>query len=221
MLNDEPISALGRLMLGYAQPEQRAGHHLCWALDARLAGVVRAAREPAIASIRLAWWRDALVRDDRAKGGGDPLIEAWRAAGLAHAQAEYVDQMIDGWAALIGEDELTMASLRRFGEGRGGGLFALLAGQGVPPSGEALQSAGMVWALWDLAGHVQRPEEATLCLTTASAALPLSGLSSGRGLKPLRLLARLAEADVRRGRVPKAGFEPRHYLKLLLQAPFS
>lgn len=221
MVNDLPVSALGQLMLGYAAPIERPLHRLCWALDARLAGVFKSVRDPGIAAIRFAWWRDALAFDDRAKGRGDPLIDAWRVFGLTSAHRLLLEQVINGWTHLVGLERLEEQPLRAFAEARGGGLFALLASAKATPPDASLRDAGALWALWDVAGHVARSQEVQACLDVAATYAP--GARQGRqaASKPVRLITGLADGDVRRRRFPKQGFELRHYLHILVRGPFG
>ena len=221
MVNNLPISALGQLMLGYATRDQRPLHRLCWALDARLAGVFRSVREPAIADIRFAWWRDALARNDQSKGRGDPLIDAWRSFGLAQTHRAYVEEVVDGWAQLVGQEGVDALVLTQFAEARGGGLFGLLADVAVLPADNPFRAAGAQWALWDLAGHIGQEGAAAACLAAAASYEPLTLPTRAKMPKALRLMVRLAQSDVRRGRVPRQGFALRHYLHILAVAPFA
>ena len=53
----DTLAPMHRLALAYAPAEARPAWAGLLALDARLAGVVRAAREPVLGQLRLAWWR--------------------------------------------------------------------------------------------------------------------------------------------------------------------
>lgn len=197
-------------MVAYAPLAARPWHRLCWLLDQRLADVVRRATEPTIAAIRLAWWDAVLVEGDRAKGGGEPLVEAWRKTAPDGAAA-FAEQLIDGWRVLLSMEPLTAEELTEFARKRGEGLFGLLAKNG----GAGLGDAGAGWALWDLAAHMQDKVTAQAAIDIAARdfahTVPLPRL---RTLKPLRLLHDLALADIKAGRVPE-GFEARHYRRLL------
>ncbi len=222
ILNSQPLSALGQLMLGYAHgAEQRHLHHRCWALDARLADLVRKGREPAIATIRLAWWRDALAGEDLSKGQGDPLIEAWRMAGVSAIERDFISRLITGWGALLEQESLSAEALLRFADHRGHGFFGLLAGARSEEEGRGFGAAGALWALWDLAGHVQDVEDASLCLDLAVRYQPLPQINAGSSARVVRLLTLLANSDVAARRFPRGGFELRHYFKLLLRGPFA
>ena len=97
-------------------------------------------------------------------------------------------------------------------QGRGGGLFSLLAGQSSP----AIVAAGSIWALWDLAAHLSDPELAAVCLAVAQDLLPDAQLGRSTVERPLRLALMVAAHDVQQQRIPIRGFGPRHYVRLLL-----
>ncbi len=209
------LGALQRLLLAYAPAPARGWQGLCWLLDQRLAAVVQRGGDPTIAAIRLAWWDEVLVEEDHAKGGGEPLVEQWRAIAPAGAGAA-AERLIDGWRLLLSPEPLSEDDLRDYGLARGGGLFGLIAG-GVD---EVLDRVGAVWALWDLAAHVRDEELARQAL--AAARLLADGARAGpdgrpdrRETKPLRLAYAVARPDVLAGIVPAAGFSLRHYGRLL------
>jgi 15-cis-phytoene synthase len=92
-----------RLALSYAPARSRGLWLGLFALDARLSGIVRDAREPMLAQIKLAWWREELAKPLAARRRGEPLLEllaAWgdEAAGLA--------ALIDGWEILQSDEML-------------------------------------------------------------------------------------------------------------------
>ncbi len=216
------LPPLATLVSAYAPPARRSWHRLCWLLDQRLAAVVRRGGEPTIAAIRLAWWDAVLVEGDRTKGGGEPLVEAWRKLAPAGA-GPLAGRLIDGWRTLLGSEALSAQDLADFGAKRGGGLFELIAGADGVAAPESLARAGAVWALWDLAGHAGDPALAQAAIAQArdSAAAGPGTLPRGRALKPLRLLHALARADALAGRIPAHGFEGRHYRALLWRSLFA
>jgi hypothetical protein len=219
LVNSAPNAVLARLLISYAPADLRLRQRLAWLLDERLADVVRAAREPMIGAIRMAWWRDALVRDDLTKGRGEPLIEALRALPMTDADKAAIDRMIDGWSLLVGDKVLDGGALHDFAKARGGGLFHLLAGADGATQAAALDAAGGQWALWDLAGHVTDEPLARAAIAVAHEVGAGGGiLPSRRALKPMRLAAQVAQIDIRAGRLPVGGFAPRHYFALLRHA---
>jgi len=213
-LSTADLAPLQRLLLAYAPASMRAWHALCWLLDQRLAAVAQRGGEPTIAAIRLAWWDAVLVEGDRAKGGGEPLVERWRALAPAGAGAA-AERLIDGWRALLSPEPLGETDLLAYGAARGGGLFGLLAGDET--AGGALDSPGALWALWDLAAHVRDEALARQALAAARGLAEEAGggVPAGRALRPLRLAHAVALPDVRAGTLPAAGFSLRHYGRLL------
>ena len=211
-----PTGVLPTLLLSYAPPETRYWHRLAWVIDERLAHVVRTVREPSIAAIRMAWWREALAAHDLSKGKSEPLVEAWRARPRNAAADQAVEQMINGWSVLADGAALTVEDMRAYAEGRGSGLFGLLTADGGGTSVEDVRRAGALWALWDLAGHVSNAKLAAQAMDLAhSYADQGSTLPKQRRLKPLRLALGIARREVVKGRVPSGGFGPRQYVKLL------
>jgi phytoene synthase len=211
-----PTGVLPTLLLSYAPPETRDWHRLAWVIDERLAHVVRTVREPAIAAIRMAWWREALAAHDLSKGKSEPLVEAWRAQPRNAAADQAVEQMINGWSVLADGAALTVEDMRAYAEGRGSGLFRLLTADGDSNFAEGLERAGALWALWDLAGHVSDVKLAAQAMDLAHSYADLGySLPKQRGLRPLRLALGIAQRDVVKGHIPSGGFGPRHYIHLL------
>lgn len=212
MVNLVPQSPLARLLLGYAPAAARGHHARAWVLDERLAAILQGGREPALMAIRLAWWRDALAHEDQSKGKGEPLIEAFRVAGLTAFEREMIGACIEGWSRIAGADDLSEADLRAYAQGRGGGLFGLIAGDDAP----GLMAAGAAWALWDLAGHVSDPELAQMCLLTAAGFVAHVDTRLIKAHRPLRLALLVAAGDIRARRAPRNGFAFHHYARIVL-----
>src|SRR5690348_17161095 len=95
----DELPPVQRLALAYAPQQARPATLALLALDARLAGILRRRGEPALAQMRLAWWRDVLQKDKEAWPRGDILLgqlREWRdPVGLV--------PLVDGWEALLGE----------------------------------------------------------------------------------------------------------------------
>ena len=157
-----------RLALAYAPVVAQPLFAGLFALDTRLAGIVRTAREPMLAQLRLAWWRDRL-----GQGGGqaEPVLAA-----LAPLQGRDADlaALADGWEALLAE-RLDQAGVEAFLAGRAAASAALA---------QALHSARyavLVWEAWRLPAQGALLVEAinrivgTLNRRTRAATLPLGG----------------------------------------------
>lgn len=182
---------LARLALAYAPAPARDDWLTLLALDARLAGVVRAAREPVLAQLRLAWWRDRFAADPAGWPSGEPLL-----ARLASwEQVSKLGALVDGWEALLGEPPLNAAAFTEFAAGRGGAVAALAARLGADVA--ASEGLARRWALADLSLHLGDPDEQA----AARQLLGGSGRSgrTSRTMRPLALLAGLSERAVRRG----------------------
>lgn len=150
-----------------------------------------ATREPMIARIKLAWWREALERLDSAPPPPEPVLVALAEhvlpAGIKGAE---LADMEAGWAPLTDPDPLTGDALRHYARARGTALFALSARL---LGGEAPAGAGARWALVDLARR-SGPEDRKYAMAGA-AAQPASGKWPAK-LRPLGMLDRLARRDI-------------------------
>ena len=196
------------LALASVPEPARAAVHALWALDEALGRVLATGREPMISRIRLAWWREALERLDREPAPREPVLEGLARDVLPRGiRGAELAEMEAGWALLPGDEPITREDLEAYAAARGALLFrftARLLGGGVDagPAGEA-------WALVDLARHSTEASDAEAALTAASARrLPRRW---PKGLRPLGMLAVLAQRDIKRGlaRWEEPGSPPR------------
>ena len=183
-----------RLALTYAAPRARAVTLALFALDARLGAVVRARREPLATQLRLAWWRDMLERPSAQWPQGEPVLEAlrvWRdPASLA--------PLASGWEALLAED-LSPDVIAQFVDARGQSFDALAAELGALGGAEVVH-AGRLWALADLAANLCSGPEKQLVINYGRTLSAPGRLSAS--LRPLAVLARLAERALAQGGTP-------------------
>lgn len=201
-----PLDPDRSLALAYVPAARRGAVEALWRFDAALSSVLSAGREPMIGRIRLAWWREALERLDRAEPPAEPVLRAVAAlllpAGIGGVE---LAEMEGGWAALLSPDPLTGEELEAYASQRGGLLFrytARLLGADLPAGGEA---AGGAYALIDLARHSASAGEAEAAVAAVRAAdWPLRWPPA---LRPLGMLAALArrDADPRRARWERQG----------------
>jgi phytoene synthase len=187
------------LALSYVPARRRAAVGALWRLDAALGQALAGGREPMIARIKLAWWREALERLDREPAPAEPvLMEVARDLLPAITGAELA-RMEEGWSVLPSAETLGAEELAAYAAGRGGRLFALTArllGSGLP----GLEEAGEAWALVDLARHCATAEDADVALAAArERSLPRPWPSP---LRPLGMLASLAARDSDPARPP-------------------
>jgi len=182
-----------RLALAYAPKAARDATLGLLALDSRLGAVLRRRGEPALAQMRLAWWRDLLGKDEAEWPGGDPvlaLLGEWR-------DPAALIPLVDGWEALLAQS-LDAAAIDEFVRGRAAAFGQLAVELGVPsPPAEACASW---WTLADLAANLGDGDECAAVLE-AAAALP-SCPSLPRALRPLAVLAALAQRSLARGGGP-------------------
>ena len=174
----DTLPPLWRLALAYAPAATRGRWLTLLALDVRLAGVVRAAREPILAQMRLAWWRDRL-RDPAAKWPkGEPLLAAMACWGDEHGA---LIGLVDGWEALLGEAPLPAETLAQWVEGRVAACQAIGAGD----ARAARMARG--WALADLAAHLGHADEAAV-IAAQVAAQDWRAQRLPRAMRPLMIL---------------------------------
>ncbi len=210
----ETISLLDpdrNLALAYAKARDRSLYKALFLLDERLGRCVASARDPMLAQIRLAWWRDALLGLHERDQDRDPLLSTLK---ILSADGGFdvtsLAAMVDGWEYLLQELPLLDDHLVRFAELRGGQLFSLLSGCDDPH----VRDAAQLWALVDVSRRLR-------CDVTVRRALVLASSRSTQGLalrfdtrhRPLAILARFAERDCQ-GALTKAG-SPRRIIQAI------
>lgn len=159
--------------------ELRPAFDALFGIDDALAEVVVSATQPALAAVKLAWWREALERLDTAPPPAEPHLQAAVAELLPRGiSGVELAQLEDGWLTLV-EEQPDRQRVRLRGER----LFTLAARL----LGEEGDQGGL-WAEVDVARRLRRP------MPTAS-----EPLSSPRRLRPLTTLTALANRDVARG----------------------
>lgn len=184
-LSELPVER--RLALAYAPGRARGDTLALFALDARLAGIVRQAREPMLAQMRLAWWRDRLG-DPAASGGlGDPLLERlgdWTArSGLI--------ALVNGWEALLADPPLPDSAIDTFVRGRAEACGDLARQLGHATAARPAARAGAGWALAELAAKLGDPAESARVVQLAQER-EWSALQLPRPLRAITVLYGLA-----------------------------
>jgi phytoene synthase len=191
----EELPPLQRLALAYAPASVRKPTLALLALDTRLAAILRAAREPMLAQLRLAWWREQLRTEPSAWPRGEPLLAALQSWAAAR---EALVALVDGWEAMTGAAPLPAAALEALATARGGAFAALAGLAGAGGDREAAARLGGNWALADLAAHLGDPQERRSARALAEARdwrrarLP-------RSMRPLVVLHGLAARALARG----------------------
>lgn len=184
-----------RLALSYAPAAARAPTLALLALDMRLAGLLRHSREPMLAQLRFAWWRETLRQDSTAWPSGEPLLALLRSWNAGHGTLE---PLVDGWEALTGAAPLPAEALSRMADGRAGAFAALATVLGRPDEAMAARALGRDWALADLAMRLSHPaeREAAKALVPEE---PRRRHRLGRALRPLLVLHGLARRRLTSG----------------------
>lgn len=188
------------LALSYVPARRRAAVGALWRLDSALAAALAGGREPIISRIKLAWWREAMEKLDREGAPPEPVLrelaEHVLPAGVGGAE---LAGMEEGWAVLASPEALSPDELASYARARGALLFQYTARMlGVTEA--AVDKAGEVWALVDLARHCATAADADIALAAArTRALPAYWPSR---LRPLGMLAILAARDLDPARPP-------------------
>lgn len=148
---DEPEShdPATAIALAWQPRTSRAAFAALFALDRRLGAAIARAKEPMLAQVRLAWWRERLAEAPAMRPVSEPLL-AELTTEWGGATAGLVG-LVDGWEHLVGDAPLPDGAMDGFAEGRGAALanFASLAG--YPQHGRAASAAGRCWAFAELA----------------------------------------------------------------------
>lgn len=191
----EPLADLAlpyRLALSYAPKSARENILTLMLLDERMAAVLRGGSEPMVMQLKLAWWRDRLRESPSEWPKGEPLLS--RLARWSPG-TNGLDQLADGWEVLLGDD-LSADAIEEHADARAFGWCALARyySQDVVLAREAAR----VWAATDLALNLTDETEIAGAKAVASGYETDIG-SLGRELRPLAVLAALAQRNLRRG----------------------
>lgn len=182
-----------RLAFAYARPQDRAAWTTLATLDQRLGEIVKAAREPLLAQIKLTWWRDQLREENPGTRASEPLLtmiaEQFPGAG------EHLASLAEGWACLLTAEQLSQETLRNHVEGRAAGFCALLSVPGVKANVAELLDAARWWILGDCVAGLPDGERQDM-LPALAGSLPRELPRLPRPLRPLAILAALGKHAV-------------------------
>ena len=163
-------------------------------IDEALGDVVAKATEPALAAIKLAWWRERLLELDQGQAPAEPRLRAAARdllpRGLSGTALAGIE---DGWATLLDE----RPNIERVAN-RGAYLFGM-ASNLLRQTDPLIDSAGELFAMAGLRRRGLLPDRRPPALDR------LANHRFARKLRPLTALAALAVRDLRRGGPP---FEP-------------
>ncbi|MEH3121727.1 MAG: squalene/phytoene synthase family protein [Sphingomonas phyllosphaerae] len=193
MVNSDFTDPERRLAMTYAAPAHRPALEALWSLDDKLAGILRATREPMVGQMRLTWWHEALSALDEAAPPAEPVLQALARHVVPQVPGRRLATLVEGWEALL-EPMLDADAIQAHATHRGGGLFAAMATI-VGVDDPAVPTAGAGWALADLARHIEAPASADLARDMARDALgkverfrwPVSARALGATARSARL----------------------------------
>ncbi|HWU02172.1 MAG TPA: hypothetical protein VN222_05490 [Novosphingobium sp.] len=143
-------------------------------------------RDPIMAQLRLAWWRDRLKEPSAQWPKGEPLLAA-----LADWQDGHgvLVALVDGWEAMLAEAPLDMGAMGQLADGRVTACVAIA-------SGDAVERMARGWALGEMLDQPAHPDE-TAALQAAAQAHDWRRGGLPRAMRPLAVLHGLAARHVK------------------------
>ncbi len=184
-----------RLALAYAPAVAQGAWAVFLALDARLAGVVRSAKEPMIGQIKLAWWRDRLSENAEKWPMGEPILAALSLTLWQGRQGALV-ALVDAWEILLGAAPLPDPDLREYIRLRAEAVAGLCQIFAQDVARDNTLKLAKNWAVADLAGHVTHPDERTAALAMM-AEYGAGRVKLPRTMRPLLVLNHFAQKQAR------------------------
>ena len=195
----------GPLVLSHAKQMQQGALEALLQLDQCLYRIVSTVSEPALGQLRMAWWRDEILRQ-RSPGAlapPDPLLQSI----LLHWKDDSGElvALIDGWEHLLFEQPLDEEGQVAFTSGRAKAFAAVARLSGKPDAAGRAARHGLAWAAADLAIAGHSTQEVVPDLPV----LP-------RELRPLAIIGGLSRRSIKRGGAPLFGdrFSPLVALRL-------
>jgi phytoene synthase len=166
-----------RLAIAYAPSDVRSTFALLLHIDNRFAEILRNAREPMIAQIKMAWWREAFASAADARPKGEPLLQALNEAG-DRIPLSALEALASAWEHLLGSERFSQEVIDVHAELRAEAIFATYAGwMGTV---QDMRPIGRSWAIEAL--RIAFPERVAGCN------MPPAPLPKARALRPLSIL---------------------------------
>lgn len=172
------LSPTARLAIAYAPSNVRSAFALLLQIDNRFAEILRNAREPMIAQIKMAWWREAFASPADARPKGEPLLQALNEAGGEYIPLSALEALAAAWEHLLGSERFSQDIVDAHAELRAEAIFMTYAGwMGTV---QDMRPIGRSWALEAL--RIAFPERVADCF------MPPAPLPKARVLRPLSIL---------------------------------
>ena len=167
--------------------------------DWRMAQFVSQVKEPIVAQLRIAWWRDELAKRIEDRPHGDPILDAL--SELWSGEEAALISLANGWEALLAEPPLPNNAADEFVTGRADCFAAIARLTGFAPQDAIARKCGLRWAFADLASRISDDEERVFIVEKASK-LNCYKPSLPRQLRCLKILDALAARAINRGGGP-------------------
>lgn len=147
------------LVLTYAKGELRRALTLLLALDLRLGQIVAKSTEPLIGQMRMAWWRDALLKPVDQRPRGEPILQDL--ASLSHDITYGMIRVVDAWGGLLAHEQWTQDVLAAFAGDRSAGIFGTVGSVANVDAltQDRLITMGLRWALLDVTSFCKTAED--------------------------------------------------------------
>lgn len=210
---ENPDYPLQKLVFAYAKANQRAVYEAVFALDSLCANIVATTSETLIGQMRLAWWRDVMIKNASERPLGHPLIARINAL-PDEIEADALAELINIWEVfLLSEDRA--AYLSQFYEQR---AKALVNGLAIPTSKMQAQAALQLYCRWyilrRMAVFSENNQQHKLWATLHDECTSFPAMS--RNLpKPLKILAALIIHDVTKNIENKPLFRPATAMRII------
>ena len=178
MDHDVGLAPPARLAIAYVPEFYRSAFTLLLQIDERLAGILKSAREPMIAQIKMAWWREAFGNAPHLRPKGEPLLQVLNDSNDVIPPAA-LDALVSAWEMLLGQNPWDQQVTNDHADLRAEAIFQTYARW--VGSTQDVQPVGRVWALADL--RQVFPERVAQGVRPDQVSLP-----SSRKLRPLSIL---------------------------------
>lgn len=177
----EGIGDAERIALAYAPRYAKPRWTALFLLDSQLGRIALSSREPALAQLKLAWWRDACA--GLSEGADHPILQrlaqAWKADVLA------LTALVDAWEELAAGEAGFSSGAEAVAHARAQAFAAISPTR----AGNDCLAAARSWTLTALSHHAPNPEQRRSMLATAEA---IGLVRLPRSIRPLAVLAGLA-----------------------------
>lgn len=216
MKNDDlELDPLSRLILAYARPSVRQRYALLFALDLRLADIIRSTSEQLIGQMRLTWWRDILTKPKEERPAGEPLVPLIDTVEEQGADMQNLETLIDGWELLLDDFPWDDRQFEEYAKCRGESFFSFAIGPHIPLN-EGQQRAARSWALWDFSRHCSNPDMRALSFARCQQIHDISNAPVfDRNGRPISILCKLVGEDVKKGELSADLYRPSVAIKIL------